>query len=46
MAHNLLLQNGRASMLNIDHVAWHGLGARLDKLTTAKEVIQAANLDR
>jgi len=45
MAHNLLIQNGQASMFYINEVPWHGLGVRLDKPATAQEAITAANLD-
>jgi phage/plasmid-like protein (TIGR03299 family) len=45
MSHNLLIQNGQASMFYINDVPWHGLGTRLEKPATAKEAIQAANLD-
>lgn len=45
MAHNLLIQNGQASMFYINEVPWHGLGTRLDKPATAQEAIQAAQLD-
>ena len=30
MSHNLLIQNGQASMFYINDVPWHGLGTRLD----------------
>ena len=45
MAHNLLIQNGHASMFYINEVPWHGLGTKLDKPATAQEAIRAANLD-
>jgi hypothetical protein len=45
MAHNLLIQNGQASMFYINEVPWHGLGTKLNKPATAQEAIQAANLD-
>jgi len=45
MAHNLLIQNGQASMFYINEVPWHGLGTRLNKPATAQEAIQAAQLD-
>ena len=45
MAHNLLIQNGQASMFYIDEVPWHGLGVKLNGPATAQQAIQAANLD-
>lgn len=45
MSHNLLIQNGQASMFYINEVPWHGLGTKLDKPATAQAAIQAANLD-
>lgn len=45
MSHNLLIQNGQASMFYIDEVPWHGLGKRLNQPATAKEAIAAAQLD-
>ena len=45
MSHNLLMQNGQASMFYINEVPWHGLGTRLDKPATAHEAITAARLD-
>lgn len=45
MSHNLLMQNGQASMFYINEVPWHGLGTRLDKPATAQEAIAAAKLD-
>ena len=45
MSHNLLMQNGQASMFYIDEVPWHGLGIRLDQPATAQEAIAAARLD-
>ena len=44
MAHNLLMQNGQASMFYINEVPWHGLGTKLDKPATAQEAIGAAQL--
>ena len=45
MAHNLLIQNGQASMFYINEVPWHGLGTKLNQPATAQEAIQAAQLD-
>ena len=45
MAHNLLIQNGQASMFYVEEVPWHGLGVKLNKPATAEEAIRAANLD-
>ncbi len=45
MAHNLLIQNGQASMFYINEVPWHGLGVNLDRPATAQEAIEAAQLD-
>jgi phage/plasmid-like protein (TIGR03299 family) len=45
MSANLLIENGRASMFYIDEVPWHNMGAKLDEPATAREAIQAANLD-
>jgi len=45
MAHNLLIQNGQASMFYIEETPWHNLGTKLDKPATAQEAIEAAKLD-
>ncbi|MDY7107967.1 MAG: DUF932 domain-containing protein [Planctomycetota bacterium] len=45
MAHELHIQNGKASMMYYGDPPWHGLGTRLDKPATSAEAIKAANLD-
>lgn len=46
MAHELNFEDGKASMMYVGDVPWHGLGTRLEKAPkTAKEAIQAAHLD-
>ena len=45
MSHNLLIQNGKASMFYINEVPWHGLGTQLNEPATAKEAIEAAQLN-
>ena len=45
MAHELLIENGSASMFYVDGPPWHGLGTRLDEPPTSPEAIEAAGLD-
>ena len=45
MAHELLIENGRASMFYVDSPPWHGLGTRLAAPPTSREAIEAAGLD-
>lgn len=45
MSHNLLIENGKASMMFYDDVPWHQLGQRLDRPATSQEAIEAANLN-
>jgi phage/plasmid-like protein (TIGR03299 family) len=45
MAHNLNFRNGKASMMYVDEVPWHGLGTPLREPATAKQAIEAASLD-
>jgi phage/plasmid-like protein (TIGR03299 family) len=45
MAHEIYIDNGRASMMYADEVPWHGLGKRVTGAATAVEAIEAANLD-
>jgi phage/plasmid-like protein (TIGR03299 family) len=45
MAHDLHIENGKASMFYVKEEPWHGLGTRLDRPATAEEAIIAANLD-
>jgi phage/plasmid-like protein (TIGR03299 family) len=44
MAHQLLIENGRASMFYVDSPPWHGLGTRLAAPPTSREAIEAAGL--
>jgi phage/plasmid-like protein (TIGR03299 family) len=45
MAHELLIESGRASMFYVDTPPWHGLGTRLAAPPTSREAIEAARLD-
>lgn len=46
MAHDLFVQNGKASMFYTgDDVPWHKLGTRLDQPATSSEALEAAGLD-
>jgi phage/plasmid-like protein (TIGR03299 family) len=45
MAHELVIEGGRAAMFYVDEVPWHGLGTRLSTPPTSKEAIRAARLD-
>ena len=45
MAHELLIENGRASMFYVESPPWHGLGTRLAAPPTSREAIEAAGLD-
>jgi len=45
MAHELMIQNGEASMMYVGDPPWHGMGTALKKPATAKEAICAAKLD-
>ncbi len=45
MAHEIYIDEGRASMMYAGDVPWHELGERVVGAATAAEAIQAANLD-
>lgn len=45
MSHDLEIKNGQASMFYTGDAPWHGLGTKLDGPATAKEAMEAADLD-
>lgn len=45
MAHNLTIENEKASMMYYGEIPWHGLGTRLQKPATSEEAIVSAGLD-
>ena len=45
MAHNLNIENGKASMFYFGETPWHKLGTKLKGPATSAEAIEAANLD-
>ena len=45
MAHDLLIENGKAAMFYVGRPPWHGLGTPLTKAPTAEQAIRAAGLD-
>lgn len=45
MAHELLIENGKAAMFYVDAAPCHGLGTPLKTPPTSEEAIRAANLD-
>jgi len=45
MAHDLNIENDKASMMYVGEVPWHGLGTQLNKPATAAAAIKAARLD-
>src|SRR6516165_2648886 len=45
MAHELLIEDGTASMMYVGAEPWHGLGTKLDHPATAEEAIKVAKLD-
>ncbi len=45
MAHDLLIEDGKAAMFYVGTPPWHRLGTRLDNPATAEDAIKAANLN-
>lgn len=45
MAHELLIESGKAAMMYVGETPWHGLGQMLKEPPTAAEAIKAAQLD-
>lgn len=45
MAHNLTIENGKASMMYYGEVPWHGLGTKLHKPATSEEALVEAGLN-
>src|SRR4051812_35786812 len=45
MAHEINIDNGRASMMYAGGTPWHGLGTKVENTATAAEAIEAANLN-
>lgn len=45
MAHELTMENGKASMMYYGDTPWHQLGTRLHKPATSEEAIVEAGLD-